>query len=35
MIKMVNTLNSYEANQKLIQANDDAVEKAIAEFGKF
>ncbi len=35
MIKMVNTLNSYESNQKLIQANDDAVSKAITEFGKF
>jgi flagellar basal body rod protein FlgG len=35
MIKMVNTLSSYESNQKMIQANDDAVSRAIAEFGKF
>ncbi len=35
MTKMINAMRMYEAGQKAILSNDDAVSKAISEFSKF
>jgi flagellar basal body rod protein FlgG len=35
MIKSINTVHAYESSQKAIQANDEAVSRAISDLGKF